>query len=131
MYATLVGTDTGDTRHRALFERLCAIAAKRGFVAPDASLPVAPDQTSIRGWSLELRGPADGDAQFLLSVTAPHAPSISPLPVMKTVAGPLFSVMVMDSYLLVWRQDHRDVSEFKEPAAVERSFASFLDGLRP
>lgn len=130
MFATLAGTNTGATEHRRLFNRLCVIATERKFVPPDTSLHVQRDQIPLDGWSLEQKGPADKEADFLLAVTAPEVPSISPIPVMKTVSGPLFSVIVMDSFFGVWREDRPDVSEFKEIAPVVRAFEEFLDALQ-
>ena len=129
MFATLIGTDTGGAEHRAIFDRLYGIAIGRGFAPPGASRRVQPDGP-LDGWSLEQKGPADGEADFLLAVTAPRVPGISPIfPVFKTIPGPLFAVVVLDSAFIVSREDRRDVSEVKDLASVETSFESFLGGL--
>lgn len=70
MFTTLVGTNTGDTEHRTLFERLCAITRERGFVSPDTAVPIRPDGP-LEGWSLEQRGTRDQAADFVLAVNAP------------------------------------------------------------
>src|SRR5437879_6005449 len=129
--------------HRALFETLCEVATRRGFRPPDTTLRVQRDQIPLDGWSIEQRGPGDGKADFLLAVTAPKVPSISPVPVMKTVSGPLFSVIVMDTYFGVWRERlasagspaRRETavggfSEFKDSVHVLKEFEQFLESLR-
>lgn len=78
MFATLIGTDTGDVTHRALFDELHAIATRRGYAPPDTALRVQPDG-SLDGWSLEHMGPPDRAAEFLLAVTAPRVPGTSPV----------------------------------------------------
>lgn len=127
MFATLIGTSTGLPEHKVIFDSLCEIATGRGFLPPDTRLHIQRDQISLEGWSIEQGGPADGKADFLLAVTAPKVPSISPIPVMKTVSGPLFSVVVMDTFFGVWRGG--DFSEFKDSAQVLRTFGEFLDSL--
>jgi hypothetical protein len=130
MFATLIGTNAGRTEHRALFERLRAIAVDRGFAAPDQDVPVQADGP-LAGWTLEQKGPPDRKADFLLAVTAPRVPGMSPIfPVFKSISGPLFAVVVLESAFVVSREDRRDVSEAKEAATVATSFQSFLDGLR-
>ena len=129
MFATLTGTDTGATGHLVVFDRLHGIATARGFVAPDTPLRVQPDGP-IADWSLEQKGPLGGGADFLLAVTAPRVPGISPIfPVFKTVSGPLFGVVVLNSVFVVSREDRRDVSEFKDITAVAMSFEEFLGAL--
>ncbi len=129
MFATLIGTNTGGTEHRAIFDRLCAIAIEREFVPPDVALRVQADGP-LDGWSLEQKGPPNPEADFLLAVTAPRVPGISPIfPVFKTVSGPLFAVVVLESAFVVSREDRRDVSEVTDIAAVATSFQSFLNWL--
>ena len=129
MFATLVGTDTNTKEHQAVFDRLFAMAVARGFLPPDTHLRVQRDQIPIDRWTLEQNGPGSLTADFLLAVTAPQMPNMSPIPVQKTISGPLFSVIVMGSYFVVWRQDKGDVSEFKDIALVVRAFDEFLDGI--
>ena len=125
MFATLVGTDTESGRHKTIFDSLIGMAKDRGFIAGSKVLHVEPDQLPIPGWSLALRGPDAGDAEFLLAVTAPKVPSISPIPVKKTVSGPLFAVVVMNDFLGIWRGG--DFAEVKRPTQVESEFSAFLD----
>ncbi|HOG46977.1 MAG TPA: hypothetical protein PLJ35_11055 [Anaerolineae bacterium] len=125
MFATLFGTNTGSFEQQAIFDRLREIAIGRGFLPPDTRLHVQEDQIPLKGWFIELRGPADHQADFLLAVTSPAG--ISPIPVMHTVSGPLFAVNVADTFFLVsWR---RDVAEFKDSVQVLREFEEFLDSL--
>lgn len=131
MFATLLGTNRGTDDHRSLCVGLCQIAVARGFAPPDTTLRIQPDQIPLDGWQIEQRGPADAKANFLLAVTAPKVPSISPIPVKKTVAGPLFSVVVMQGFFGVWQDNVREYSEFKETAKVMEAFGGFLDSLEP
>jgi len=129
MFATLIGANTGDTGHRKLFDRLNAIAIESGNNPPDAVLRVQPDGP-LDGWSLEQKGPHDQSADFLLAVTAPRVPGISPIfPVFKTISGPLFAVVVLESAFIVSREDRRDVSEVKDADLVVKSFEEFLEWL--
>lgn len=129
MFATLVGTNTRGTEHAALLDRLCGIANDRGFVAPDSLIRIQPDGP-VQDWSLEQRGPRNEAADFLLAVTAPRVPGISPIfTVFKTIPGPLFAVVILESAFVVSREDRRDVSEVKDADSVVASFGEFLDGL--
>jgi len=84
----------------------------------------------IEGWTLELKGPPDLNADFLLAVTAPRVPGMSPIfPVFKTISGPLFAVVVLDSVFVVSRQDCRDIAETKDASSVATSFECFIEGL--
>ena len=65
-FATLAGTDTPAVIHVPVFDPLVAIAIARGFVPPNASLPLVPDQLPLDRWSIELLGPSRGGAAFLL-----------------------------------------------------------------
>lgn len=125
MFATLVGANTSREIGQ-LFDRLCAVATLRGFVEPDTTLPVRPDQIPLNGWSLELRGPRHLRADFFLAVTAPKVPSMSPIPVSKTVDGPMFAVVVMDDHCVVWSEYGRDVRGAREDSEVVELFESFL-----
>lgn len=129
MFAILVGTNTGSKQIDSVFKSLFDIAITSGFEPPETKLSIRGGQMPLDGWTLEQKGPADGKADFLLAVTAPKVPSISPIPVMQTVEGPLFAVVVMDSFFVVSREDRRDVSEFKDMVNVENSFKSFLRSL--
>ncbi|MBI2784637.1 MAG: hypothetical protein HYX64_11355 [Gammaproteobacteria bacterium] len=131
MFATLLGTNRGTEDHRTLCASLSQLAVGKGFAPPDTTLRIRADQTPLDGWKLEQRGPADTNADFLLAVTAPKVPGISPMPVKKTVTGPLFSVVVMPDFFGVWRDDRRDYSEFKETAQVMEAFVGFLGSLEP
>ena len=129
MFATLVGTNSCSSDYRGLFDRLYAHAISRGFVPPDSKMPVRADGP-IEGWTLELKGPRDLNADFLLAVTAPRVPGMSPIfPVFKTISGPLFAVVVLDSVFVVSRQDCRDISETKDASSVATSFECFIEGL--
>lgn len=113
MFATLVGANICSSGYRGLFDRLYAHAISRGFVPPDPKMPVRADGP-IEGWTLELKGPRGLNADFLLAVTAPRVPGLSPIfPVFKTISGPLFAGGVLDSVFVVSRQDCRDISETK------------------
>jgi hypothetical protein len=131
MFATLLGTNRGTEDHRTLCASLCQLAVGKGFAPPDTTLRIRADQTPLDGWKVELRGPADANADFLLAVTAPKVPGISPIPVQKTVTGPLFSVIVMQGFFGVWRGDGHDYSEFKETTQVMEAFGGFLASLEP
>lgn len=130
MFATLVGTNTVSIQYQTVFKRLLEIAIASGFEPPDTALRVQRDQTPLDGWTIEQKGPRDGNADFLLAVTAPKVPGISPIPVMQTIDGSLFAVIVMDSFFVVSRDDQRDVSEFEDSARVEKSFEEFLKSLK-
>ncbi len=129
MFATLVGTNTDSTQIDSVFKSLFEIAIAQGFEPPETKLRTRGDQMPLDEWTLEQKGPTNGKADFLLAVTAPKVPSMSPIPVMQTVDAPLFAVVVMDSYFLVSREDRRDVSEFEGIVGVEDSFKSFLGSL--
>ena len=129
MFATLIGTNRKTDDHRILCADLCKIAVRRGFAPPVRTLRVQQDQIPLDGWQIEQRGPAGAKADFLLSVTAPMVPGVSPIPVKKTVAGPLISVVVMPGFFGVWRDDVRDYSEHKEISRVVDEFDEFLDSL--
>ncbi len=127
MFATLVGTDKDGQKQVGLFDRLCQLATGQGFARPVRDLPVQPDQTPLSRWNLEYKGPPEGPADFFLAVTAPRVPGISPIPAKKTVDGPLFAVVVMDSFYGVWHGG--DFKEFREEADVVGSFERFLTSL--
>ena len=129
MFATLVGTNTVSTQYESIFSRLFEIATDEGFIPPDTNHRIRPDQLPLEVWTLEQKGPSAGKADFLLAVTAPNVPSMSPIPCMQTIDGPLFAVVVMDSFFIVSREDRRDVSEFKDVINVVSSFKSFLRAL--
>ena len=57
------------------------------------------------------------DADFFLAVTAPNVPSISPIPIKQTVAGPLFAVIVMSEVFGVWEDG--DFRELEKTEYVE------------
>lgn len=126
MFATLVGANRNATAHTAIFVDLVQMADQRGFAPGDTDLRVVPDQIPLSGWSLELKGPATGDADFLLAVTAPRVPSISPIPVRETVSAPLFAVIVMEDFFGLWREG-REFAEVKRIADVKDAFSKFLD----
>jgi hypothetical protein len=127
VFATLVGTNTQSQIYQPVFDSLCAAAIARGFVPPDTELPVRPNQLPLGNWSLDLRGPSDNKAAFLLAVTAPQMPGISPIPVTQTVDAPLFAVVVMQTFLGV--SVDRDFTEFNNVADVVGRFNVFLDSL--
>ncbi|MHB2154372.1 hypothetical protein ACX8XN_08235 [Calditrichota bacterium GD2] len=130
MFATLLGTNTDHTEYRSVFDQLRSVAIERGFAPPGEDVRVQADGP-LEGWKLEQKGPADLKADFLLAVTAPRVPGISPIfPAFKNISGPLFAVVVLDAAFVVSREDRRDVSETKDIASVVASFESFLDGLR-
>jgi hypothetical protein len=128
MFATLVGASRNTPAHTAIFRDLVQFAEQRGFVPGDRALRVAPDQIPLSGWSLELQGPATGDAEFLLAVTAPRVPSIAPIPVRQTVAAPLFAVIVTEDFFGIWREG-REFTEVQDIAEVKHAFSDFLDGI--
>ncbi len=115
MFATLVGTNTPSIQYRKIFERLCEIAVTRGYILGDTDLRVQRDQISLEGWSLALRGPATGNADFFLAVTAPEVPGMSPIPVQQSVSGPLFAVMVLDTCSVVRHDGMCDIEEAGYP----------------
>lgn len=129
MFATLLGTNRETEQHTSLCAALSQIAVAQGFAPPDTKLPVEQDQTPLTDWQIELLGPADGKADFLLSVTAPDIPSISPIPVKKTVSGSLFSVTVMPSFFGIYADNLRDYSELREFSEVKDAFERFLEFL--
>jgi hypothetical protein len=131
MFATLVGTNYETSRHVTLFTRLRELAVSRGFLPPDSAHRPHRDQTPLDGWVLEEKLPSNSTASFYLAVTAPRMPGISPIPVQKTIGGPLFAVVAMDSFYIVSREDRRDVSEYHDSDSVERSFSEFLNSLKP
>lgn len=128
-FATLVGTNTANTSHRVLFSRLCDLAVSKHFRLPDMVRHVQPDQEPLKDWELELKGPPNGAASFFLAVTAPKIPGMAPIPIQKTIEGPLFSVIVSPSGFAVFCGDSRDVLEFKDEVGVEKEFGKFLDAL--
>ena len=128
MFATLVGTDFGSTVHLDLFRELRETAERKGFVPGDNELRITPDQVSLDDWSLEFRGPASPDVDFLLAVTATAVPGISPIPIMKTLDGPLFAVVVMGEVFGYW-QPGRDFREVREAFIVKAAFLDFLDSV--
>lgn len=131
MFATMLGTNRETEAHTNLCERLCQFAVAQGFVPPDTTLTVQPDQTPLDGWIIEQLGPANAKADFLLAVTAPKIPGLSPIPAMNTVAGPVFSVVVMQGFFGVWQDNGHRYVEFKEDGQVMEAFESFLHSLEP
>jgi hypothetical protein len=130
MFATLVGTNTNNATHPALFEQLYGVATAQGFTPPDTSMRISADG-SLEGWVLEQKGPSNQAADFYLAVTAPRVPGISPIfPVFKTISGLLFAVVVLDSAFVLSREDRRDVQEVKNTEAVVGAFQEFINGLR-
>lgn len=125
VFALLVGTDTGSPVAERLAHSLGALAAEHGYTLPETPLRIVPDQVSLAGWSLTFRGPSDRRTALVLAVTAPSVGSISPIPVQKTVSGPLFAVVVFDAYFLVYA-GRGDVLEVTDRDAVERAFETFL-----
>jgi hypothetical protein len=131
MFATLCGSDTGTQSHLEVMEQLRGVAVGQGFVPPDEELPVRADQGSLHGWSIIQLGPRNRLADFVLAVTAPRVPGMSPIhPVAKDIEGPLFAVVVLDSHMVVSRADRGDVAGAADLAAVTVSFSEFLAGLR-
>ena len=112
-----------------MFERLCETAIARGFVPPDTSHRVRPNQLPLDHWTLELRGSSDASAAFFLAVTAPRGPGIAPIPVTQTIDGPLFAVLVMPTFFGV--SVDRDFTEYKNTSEVVSRFSTFLDSLTP
>jgi len=129
MFATLVGSNSNHAGVHGFVDRLVGLACERGFVGPDSDLPVRGDeQGSLDGWAVEQRGPREGPSDFLLAVTAPRVPGMSPIyPFMQTVEAPLFAVVVCDSWFVVSRAGERDVTEAEDFDSVERMFVGFLD----
>ena len=87
-------------QYQAMFERLCEIAIAHGFKKPDSRHRIQRDQLPLDGWTLEQKGPSDSKAPFFLAASAPKVPSMLPIPILKTKDGPLFAVIVMDSYFV-------------------------------
>ncbi len=123
-FATLSGTDSDDERHKEVFQRLIAIACDAGFTPGDVPHPIREDQIPLRAWRLEHRGPGGKEAAFLLAVTAPKIPGISPLPIKQALSCPLFSVTVMQRYFGVWSET-RPKDAFIEAALEEEVTSEF------
>jgi len=130
-FATLSGTDSHDERHEEVFQRLVASARDAGFTPGDFDLPIHDDQLPLRAWRLHHRGPGGKEAIFLLAVTAPKVPSISPIPIRQTLSCPLFSVIVMPRYFGVWSENRpKDLfTEVAVEAEVVAEFSRFLNRL--
>ena len=126
MFATLVGTNTESETHIEIFNNLLEVAKRRGSVTGDVVFRLEPDQISLREWSLELRGPETKKDDFLLAVTAPKVPSMSPIPIRKTIGGPLFSVIVMKNYFGIW-EEGKNFMEAKDLKRVRNEFTRFLN----
>ncbi|MDA3835781.1 MAG: hypothetical protein PF495_20610 [Spirochaetales bacterium] len=126
MYAILTGTDRNTQRHLEVLNRLISIADQSGFTPPDCELRISPDQQSLSQWMLTLRGPQGEPADFFLAVTAPSIPGVSPIPVQKTVKGPMFAVTVMDSFFGIRREDQKDYIECKDENTVDDEFRDFI-----
>lgn len=127
IFATLVGTDTASSRYESVFTQLVQVAIDQGFDPPDTPSRIRPNQLPLEGWTLEQTGPRGNEADFLLAITAPGVPSISPIPCKRAIDGPLFAVVVMDSFFTVSREDRRDVSEYQDIESVVNSFRLFLE----
>ncbi|KXK01391.1 MAG: hypothetical protein UZ04_CHB001002250 [Chlorobi bacterium OLB4] len=128
IFAALLGTDKLTTIHEDIYNRLIDISIKRGYTLPDTFLRINPDQIPLDKWTLTLKGPHDRKAEFLLSVTAPKIPGMSPIPIRKDIDGKLFSVTVMDSYFGIW--DDYDYTESRIEDMVIQKFEEFLDNLQ-
>lgn len=124
-FATLIGTDRTTTKHEEIFKLLFDIAVNHKFVPPDNVVRVQRDQIPLDSWTLVLKEPDNNNPKFLLAVTAPKIPSMSPLPVRQTIDCPLFSVIVMDTYFGIWRDG--DFSESVSTENVTKVFKTFLD----
>lgn len=129
MYAILTGSDRNTQRHIEVLNRLISIADQSGFTHPDRELRIFPDQQSLNRWTLTMQGPEAEPADFFLAVTAPSIPGISPIPVLKTVQGPMFAVTVMDSFFGIRREDQKDYIECKSEKNVADEFRDFIKSL--
>ncbi|QYO65297.1 hypothetical protein [Leptolyngbya sp. 7M] len=131
MIVTIKGTDTKDrSLHEPIFDKLLTFAVEKGFEKPDVALPVIADGP-LDGWTIEKYGPAYGNAEFVLAVTSPKVPGISPIfPVRKSIEGPLFAVVVLDSAFVIYREDAGDVIEVHDIDSVLQNFKLFLDNSR-
>jgi len=73
MFATLVGKNTALEECQTLFRRLSEIAVSRGFTPPDTPYPIQSDKIPLEGWTLELTGPEENNADFFsLSLLRKH-----------------------------------------------------------
>ena len=129
MFMTLVGTDRDTTAHVGLFDSLRALAVAKGFVPGDTALPIRTESgLSPAGWTVEQVGPSAGDADFLLAVTAPRSPGVSPiLPFAIPPFTRLFAVVVLKPSYCVWSAGAVSGAETLEEAAT--AFSSFLQKL--
>jgi hypothetical protein len=130
-FATLLGSNRTDDRLKPIFGRLHEIAVKAGFQQGDSPIQIHRDQIPIDDWDLEQLGPDGDTAAFLLAVTAPRSPSISPLPIRQTIHSPLFSVVVMPEYFGIWSEGRPGDTfiETKDERTVEDEFRQFLSGM--
>lgn len=126
MFAIIVGANTENQIHAKVFEQLFRIAVEKGFEAPTIDLPVRAEGP-LGGWALEHKGPLTNPADFVLAVTAPRVPGMSPIyPVYLSIEGPIFAVVVLDSVFSIWSKGSPDVIEVENTSLVLKAFHSFL-----
>ena len=130
MFATLIGTNKGTDAHTKLAAKLGQIAVAQGFIPPDTEIRVRPNQVSLLEWQIKQLGPSNSEAEFLLAVTAPEVPTVSPIPVMKTIDGPMFSVSISPTFFGVYSDTSHEYSEFKEESDVLNAFEIFLESIK-
>ena len=100
-FATLCGTDYGNTAYLKVYADLLELAISKGFVESIENQRPLRYQTSSEHWSLWLKGSKHDACKFMLAVTAPKVPLMAPVPITIEIDGPLFAVVVNKDFYLI------------------------------
>lgn len=125
IFATLCGTDYGNTEYLKVYAELLEIAYSKGFIESNENQRPRPNQTSLNRWSLWLKGSRFDQCVFMLSVTAPQIPLIAPVPITIEIDVPLFAVVVNKDFYLI--SNERDILETKNIEKIKNEFLKFLE----
>ncbi len=125
IFATICGTDCGNTEYLKIYAELLAIAYSKGFKESIENQRPRPNQTSLDKWSLWLKGSRFDRCVFMLSVTAPEIPLIAPVPITIEIDAPLFAVVVNKDFYLI--SNERDILETKNIETIKKEFIKFLE----
>ena len=126
-FATLCGTDYGNTKYLKIYAELLEMAYSKGFIESCENQKLRQNQTSLDEWSLWLKGSSYDQCLFMLSVTAPQIPLMAPIPITKEIDAPLFAVVVNKDFYLISTEG--EISETKNIEQIKIEFLKFLEKL--
>lgn len=124
-FATLCGTDYGNTKYLKIYAELLEIAYSKGFKESIENQRPRQNQTSLDEWSLWLKGSRYDQCLFMLSVTAPKIPLMAPVPITLEIDAPLFAVVVNKDFYVTSTEG--EISETKNIEQIKKEFKLFLE----